>query len=63
MQNELRNLEVLMLDAWSNTLPPDYKRVVSLRAAIEDFPRVQRHLENKVIAAQKKLEAFEKAHD
>jgi chromosome segregation ATPase len=62
MQNELRNLEGLMLDAWSNTLPPDYKRVVSLRAAIEDFPRVQRHLENKVAAAQKKLEAFEKAH-
>lgn len=41
MQNELRNVEGLMLDAWSNTQPPGYKRVVSLRAAIEDFPRVQ----------------------
>jgi len=63
MQNELRNLDAVMLQGWSNNIAPDYKRVVSLRTALEDFPRVEPHLEGRVSAAQKKLEAFEKAHE
>jgi len=62
------SIEEGMLVAWgltahvadgTPTRPPDYSALVAIRAAISDFPRCRKQLENNLAVAQRALHDFE----
>lgn len=62
---QLAGLKTRFLDVWgdeNSEFGPNYREIISLEAAIADYPRVRKHIVAKLDAAQATLNAFEREH-
>ena len=62
---QLAGLKNRFLDVWgdeNSEFGPNYREIISLEAAIADFPRVRKHIVAKLDAAQAALNAFEREY-
>ena len=69
LKSEAASLRGIFGNGWGRTdvdstalNPPVYSNLISIEAAVADFPRVRKHLQSKVTLARSALQEFEQRH-